>query len=234
MWLDKNIQSATLVLLLLLAGVTLFNTVQMSELRVLNARTMAVATPVSSVSGLTTASAGAQQQQVQQLDFSVIPTGVPAIYGSEVGVAYDDVSPDNPQSADATITKLGNLDRSITLEGAQKERYIAITSRISCEYCCGADSIIFPNGEAACGCAHSYAMRGVAKYLVQNHGDEFSDEEILEELGKWKTLFFPGQITAKAQILASQGIELNYVNLASNKYRDIERGASGSGMVGGC
>ncbi|RMD67974.1 hypothetical protein D6817_00080, partial [Candidatus Pacearchaeota archaeon] len=96
-------------------------------------------------------------------------------------------------------------------------------------------------GDRACGCAHSYAMRGLAKYLLANHGEEMSDEQILEELGKWKVLFFPGILKKKAKILEEKGIELNYINLASNKYRGIEnsaqsaQGSSGSSaMVGGC
>jgi hypothetical protein len=165
----------------------------------------------------------------------IIPLGVPEIYGSELKVSYDDISPNDPRKADSSIDVLGNLDRTITLTGDDLQRYIGIAGSISCEYCCGAKSIIFSNGEPACGCAHSYAMRGLAKYLIKNHGDEFSDEEILEELGKWKVLFFPGIHEQKAQVLKSQGIELNYINLASNKYRGIEKGqASGGGMVGGC
>ncbi len=169
----------------------------------------------------------------------VIPAGVPEIYGAELGVSFNDVSPDDQQSADAAIRKLGNLDRSITLSAADNERYVNILYRlhdgISCEYCCGARSIIFENGQPACGCAHSYAMRGLAKYLITEHGEEYADAEILEELGKWKTLFFPGQMGAKAAVLAQQGVEFNYINLASNKYRGAEKGLSSSGgMVGGC
>ena len=170
---------------------------------------------------------------------SVIPTGVPGIYGSELGISFDDVSTLDPNKADATIKKLGNLDTSITLSGADKERYINVLYKMengmSCEYCCGARAIIFENGEPACGCAHSYAMRGLAKYLITNHGEEYSDAELLEEVGKWKVLFFPGIHETKAAVLESQGIELNYINLASNKYRGIEQGqSSGGSMVGGC
>ncbi len=167
----------------------------------------------------------------------VIPKGVPEIYGEELGISYDDVSASNQRLADATIGKLGNLDITMELEGDDLKRYIAIASRISCEYCCGAESIIFSNGQPACGCAHSYAMRGLAKYLVKNHGSDYTDDEVLEELGKWKTLFFPGVLSAKAKVLQDRGIELNYINLASNKYRGAENEAasgSGGGMVGGC
>lgn len=165
----------------------------------------------------------------------IIPTGIPKVYGKELGVSYDDISPNDPRKADATIGVLANLDTSIELTGADLQRYINIGLQISCEYCCGADSIIFSNGQAACGCAHSYAMRGLAKYLIKNHNSEFSDDEILEELGKWKVLFFPGIHETKAAVLKSKGIELNYINLASNKYRGIETGQQSSGsMVGGC
>ena len=165
----------------------------------------------------------------------IIPAGIPEVYGKELGISYNDISPDDPRKADSTIGVLGNLDNQITLSGADLQRYIDIASQISCEYCCGAESIIFSNGKAACGCAHSYAMRGLAKYLITKHGSEFSDDEILAELGKWKVLFFPGIHETKAAVLKSQGIELNYINLASNKYRGIEKGQpSGGDMVGGC
>jgi len=165
----------------------------------------------------------------------VIPKGVPSVYGQELGVSYDDVSPNDQAKADTTIRKLAMLDVGINLTGEKLQRYITITNQISCEYCCGAKAITFSDGRPACGCAHSYAMRGVAKYLLDKHPTEFTNDQILEELGKWKTLFFPGIMTQKAQVLQQQGITLNYIDLASNKYRGIEQGtASGGGMVGGC
>ena len=164
----------------------------------------------------------------------IIPSGVPAIYGDKLGVRYDDVSPNNPALADTTIAKLSQYEDA-DLDEEQMQRYIKIGSSISCEYCCGAQAIIFSNGQRACGCAHSYAMRGLAKYLLMNNS-EMNDEEILNELGKWKVLFFPGIHEQKAQILKEKGIDpTNYINLASNLYRGIEQGPpSGGGMVGGC
>ena len=213
---EKYLDRAIIALLAILILIVANNQVKLNNLSEMGATGFAVAT------GVKTAEA------------SVIPTGIPKIYGNELGVAYDDISPYDQQKVDLTIRKIGNLDDTTQLSGDEMKRYISIASKISCEYCCGAESIIFSNGDAACGCAHSYAMRGLAKYLITKHPNEFTDDEILEELGKWKTLFFPGQIRAKAQILSQQGVELNYINLASNKYRGIERGAAGSGMVGGC
>lgn len=168
---------------------------------------------------------------------SVIPTGIPAVYGEELGITYDDVSVNNPRKTEETITLLGNIDRVENLEGAELERYIDLLYKqhngISCEYCCGARAIIFENGEPACGCAHSYAMRGLTKYLILKHPD-MSDDEILTEVGKWKVLFFPGIMEGKAQVMQSQGLSTDYISLATNQYRGIEQGQAAGGMVGGC
>ena len=180
-----------------------------------------------------------QSSAVPSAYAEVLPSGVPAIYGTELGVSYDDVSVNDPQRADAVIRKLSVFDQQITLSGTDLGRYINIGYRlnngIACEYCCGARSVIFETGEPACGCAHSYAMRGLAKYLVKNHRSEYTDEQIQAEMGKWKDLFFPGIHASKADALKAQGFDsTNYINLASNKYRGIEKGQGSGQMVGGC
>lgn len=165
---------------------------------------------------------------------SIIPTGMANVYGKELDIRYDDISPNDPRKADAVIQKLSVYDNGIQLTGDKLQRYIDTASQISCEYCCGAAAIISKNGKAACGCAHSAAMRGLAKYLLTKH-PEMTNDQILEELGKLKILFFPSIMIQKAEVLKQKGIELNYINLASNKYRGIEKGQTSSGsMVGGC
>jgi|TARA_Y100000310_G_C20522114_1_gene734192 hypothetical protein len=213
---QKNLDTAIIVLLVVLTLLVVNNQLKINNLL------------KTSPSGYATAT------ETQTAEVSVVPTGVPGIYGKELGISYDDVSPYDAQLADATIRKLAYFDQNIELNDQELERYTTTLLQISCEYCCGAQSIIFSNGAAACGCAHSYAMRGLAKYLLTEHPDDFTNDEILEELGKWKTLFFPGQIQAKAAILSQKGVELNYINLASNKYRGIEQGSGSGQMVGGC
>ncbi len=174
--------------------------------------------------------------------YNVMPSGVPQIYGEELGIRYNDVSASNLKLTESTIDKLTAYE-DLNLTEAQMERYIKLGSSIACEYCCGAQTLIFSNGQRACGCAHSYAMRGLAKYMLINHPD-VSDEEILSEMGKWKVLFFPGVHEKKAAALDAQGIDYkDYINLASNLYRGIENEAQtsssssssgGSQMVGGC
>jgi len=170
----------------------------------------------------------------------VRPMGVPSIYGDELKIKYEYVSPANQKLADGTIHLLGQYDINIQLNQEELARYTNILFRmhngISCEYCCDAPAVIFENGQAACGCAHSYAMRGLAKYLIKNHGSEYTDEQIFTEVAKWKTLFFPTQINAKAKVLAEKGIPVTYTNLGSNEYRGIKVDSDSYGleMVGGC
>lgn len=167
----------------------------------------------------------------------VIPVGIPAVYGAEIGVSYDDIDPLNPQKADEAIEKMARLDLELNLEGANLERYIDMLYRqydgMSCEYCCGARAIIFENGDPACGCAHSYAMRGLAKYLILEHGD-LSDDEMLTEIGKWKVLYFPDIHGTKAAVMKENGITVDYISLTTNANRGIEEGSSAGSMVGGC
>src|SRR3989344_4788687 len=254
----NNIEKAIMILLALGLIVSVINQVQLFSMKNSMIGNAVISTNTGSSAGIATG--------ISSAEAAIIPKGTPEIYGSELGVSYDDVSANNPSKADATISVLGQLDNKITLQGNDLERYVDIASQISCEYCCGAQSIIFRRediaalnenidaaiaagkiteneakqyrqqpGGAACGCAHSYAMRGLAKYLLTQHGSEYTNDQILEELGKWKTLFFPGVKQQKAAVLEEKGIELNYINLASNKYRGIEKGqANGGAMVGGC
>lgn len=233
---------ALFILTALSVAVMAFNQLQITDVQYGMTRysAAAVAGTVASVTG-SAPSSGGSGGNVQAMMARIIPKGIPAIYGSELGVSYDD-----PVSA---MKVMAPMDDGITLTAEQNARYVKIASQISCEYCCGAESIIFPNGQAACGCQHSYTMRGLAKYLLTKHGTEYSDEQVLEELGKWKTLFFPKQILTKALAFESAGKAINTIDLTSNKYRGFSAqaapqsaattgGASGvaglPNMVGGC
>ncbi len=131
----------------------------------------------------------------------VLPTGIPNIYGEELSVAFV------PEHADRMILLLKQYEDD-ELKKEQLEAYIRIGLRTSCEYCCRVKTLIKPmrrDGERACGCAHSYAMRGLVKYLLMNHNDKYTEDEILEEVNRWKTLFFPKQSIQKV-IASSKGI----------------------------
>lgn len=153
---------------------------------------------------------------------NLIPKGVPEIYGTELGVSFDDPvkGMDILKNYDPTYGS-----KKIALEGALLQRYIEVGSMIACEYCCGAKSLVFSDGSAACGCAHSQAMRGLAAYLLKNHAGEYTNDEILGELTKWKTMFFPKQMMQKAIALAQQSGITDIDPKLLNEIPD---------MVGGC
>lgn len=131
---------------------------------------------------------------VQDAVAVVIPRGTP-FYGEALGVSFDD-----PIRSLETIAQLDpSYGRNkVQLTQEQKERYIKIgtTPTMACEFCCGATTLVFKDGRPACGCKHSWAMRGVSAYLIKNYPD-LSDQEIMKEITKWKGLFFPKQMIQK-------------------------------------
>ena len=123
----------------------------------------------------------------------MLPHGVPAGYGAELGISFDDAA--------RAMPILENFDRgpgAITLTGELERRYITVASQTACEYCCGATTLVFPDGKPACACAHSAAMRGVALYLLQQY-PQMTDNEILSEVNRWKAAFFPGPTAQKGK-----------------------------------
>ena len=173
----------------------------------------------------------------------VISGGVPEIYGVELSVSFDQVqqSINIMRKYDPTYGK-----QKITLSGDDLQRYIDVGLRISCEYCCGVKSIIREDGQAACGCAHSIAMRGLLAYLIQNHGTEYTNDELLRELARWKGMYFPKQMIKK---MAEQIQNGNYTPDTASLVLGLELPDYGGGnneaplpsdienlpsMVGGC
>lgn len=139
-----------------------------------------------------------------EIKASFIPSGVPEIYGGELNISFDAVQ-DAINKVAILDPTYGQEGKKITLTGTDLERYIKIGSRTSCEYCCGAKTLVNKNGQAACGCDHSQMMRGLAAYLIKNH-PKFSDEQILKELNTWKITYFPKQtLTAKFQEMEKAG-----------------------------
>ena len=174
--LKKIMEHWTLGLLFVALVVIAFNSYQISAVSEVLSQSP-IGTTALQATGNSVQSVSQPFQQTQTLatldSLGLFPKGVPAIYGKELGISFDDVSVNDPTKADETISLLGALDNKITLTGDDLKRYIKVLyedeNGISCEYCCGARSVIFDTGEPACGCAHSYAMRGLTKYLITKH-----------------------------------------------------------------
>jgi len=116
----------------------------------------------------------------QDLVNNVIPRGIPW-YGKEAGVSFDDP---------VTAQKLWAKGRAIQLDAPQEERWGRIVNSFTCDYCCGSPQN--PTIITRCGCAHSIAAQGMAKWFIENYGDKFSDEEIYGEMARWYAVWYPG------------------------------------------
>lgn len=164
--------------------------------QVFNVRLTKRGTTLSAIDmeGLDEADLAAAQSYIRfkRIKADFIPSGVPGVYGSELGISFDEVQKaiDKVRVYGPTY---GEEDKKIILTGDDLERYKKIGAGIACEYCCGVKTLTKEDGSAACGCAHSIMMRGLTAYLIKNHPDEFTDEEILGELEKWKITYFPKQ-----------------------------------------
>ena len=101
--------------------------------------------------------------------------------------APGDVSFDDPINAQK---KWGAYETSIKLSPEQETRYQKlITTMMTCSYCCGSPGRV--TMVKNCGCAHAKAARGFYKYMIQNSGDKYTDEQLVGESHRWYALWYP-------------------------------------------
>lgn len=100
--------------------------------------------------------------------------------------APDDISFDDPINAQK---KWGAFETSITLSGDLESRYQKLISTMVCSYCCGGPTSVTTINR--CGCAHAKAVRGLFKYLLQNYGSEYTDDQLLGEAHRWYGIWYP-------------------------------------------
>ncbi len=147
----------------------------------------------------------------------MIPTGTPD-YGESMGVSFED-----PVGALGLMaSSYPALKQQIQANEPEIwERYLSLAAAprgISCEFCCGVGPQgITSSGSLKCGCKHNPAAQTVALWLMQN--TDYSDAEILKEVYKWKTLFFPKNMVGLASQIAGGDTSV---------LQDLP------GMVGGC
>ncbi|HIH14758.1 MAG: hypothetical protein QT08_C0009G0004 [archaeon GW2011_AR17] len=146
----------------------------------------------------------------------MLPLGTPE-YGNAMGVSFDD-----------PVNSLSLLENGYPTLKTQAEanpevweRYIALAAAprgISCEFCCGIGAQgVTTSGELRCGCAHNPAAQAVALWLMLN--TDYSDAEVLREVYRWKTLWFPKDMV---------GLALDIAGGNTDVLNELP------GMVGGC
>ena len=125
---------------------------------------------------------------------AVIPTGTPFYVlggpGSEkiAGATFDD--PIVSQKVWATLlgSKRFGTANAIELTPEEDARWKRMISLFTCDYCCGGPNSVTTISQ--CGCAHSYAWQGMAKFFIKYH-PQYTDEQIMGEMTKWKAIWYP-------------------------------------------
>ena len=227
-----------MLLVAVVALVILFNQLQILQLDAsLAGGSGAVVSGVVASKGSGGVKLEASDDVVNSVIKELLPTGTPQDYGVELGVSFDDPV--------AGLNVLARLDRAIpttSLTPEEKERYIQVTSHISCEFCCSAPAVTDANGRDLCGCSHSAAFRGLTKYIVKNH-PEWTNDEIYWDLTRWKAMFYPKNMVEKGVALVNNGLELTAASLNDNQLlQKLQAGNTDIGgsldslpnMVGGC
>ncbi len=126
----------------------------------------------------------------------LMPKGTPE-YGQELGISYDDPV--------GSLEKLAGMWEPYSRKVRQENpdvwnRFMALASKpvgISCEFCCGVGAVgIDSNGNSICGCQHNPALLSITLWLMEN--TDMTDQEVLAEALRWKTLFFPRDMISLA------------------------------------
>jgi len=146
----------------------------------------------------------------------MIAQGTPE-YGESMGISYDD-----PVGGMTLLASNYNAVKKDIQQNYPEvwERYLNLATKpvgISCEFCCGVGPVgITKTGDLRCGCQHNPAVQSLTMLLMKD--TDYDDAQILQEVIKWKTLFYPRDMVGLAMQVS--GGELDAGNLP--------------GMVGGC
>ncbi len=100
--------------------------------------------------------------------------------------APDDIAFDDPINAQK---KWGAYEQNIKLDSALEARYQKLISTMVCSYCCGGPTSVTTINR--CGCAHAKAARGFFRFMLQNYGDKYSDDQLLGEGHRWYAVWYP-------------------------------------------
>ena len=100
--------------------------------------------------------------------------------------APQDISFDDPLTAQK---EWGAMVTSVKLTTEQETRYQQLISLMTCSYCCGSPSQVTLNKN--CGCAHANAVRGFYRYMIQNYGAKYSNDQLIGESQRWYALWYP-------------------------------------------
>ena len=226
----SNVDNLVLAGLLIAAALVVFNQVQLSQI------SSSIAMPKMSagsakVSGIDVSESSSTAMSLAlvfpelknaeteaEIAAILLPSGTPDYSAALGGISFDD--PIN--SLDYLSQWYSRINEEVKKNDPLVwQRYLNLAAAprgISCEYCCGVGPQgIDSQGNSRCGCQHNPALLAITLGLMKY--TDYDDAQVLREVMRWKTLFFP-------QNMVSLGVEV--------AGKDVSQLAGLPGMVGGC
>lgn len=114
--------------------------------------------------------------------------------------APDGISFDDPVGA---LAAWGQYDRGIELTPEQEERYRRLIMLFGCNFCCGGPMSVAVVGR--CGCAHAKAARGFFRYMLNEYGHTYSDDELVGEAYRWQAIWYPAGVVEDYLLATGRG-----------------------------
>lgn len=184
---------------------------------------------------------------------AAVPTGTPFYIlegpGSEKikGATFDDPLTSQKVWASLLGSKRFGTANTIQLTPEEEQRWQKLTSAFTCDYCCGGPNSVTTINR--CGCAHSYAWQGMAKFFIKYY-PQYTDEQIMGEMTKWKGIWYPKGMIQDYLVYTGQqsadtlthggsvGIRQQFLQQATNSQQQTRATATPlddlPSMVGGC
>ena len=185
---------------------------------------------------------------------AVVPTGTPFYVlegpGAEKvkGASFDDPLTSQKVWASLLGSRRFGTANAIQLTPEEENRWQKLTSVFTCDFCCGGPNSV--TTISRCGCAHSYAWQGMAKFFIKNY-PQYTDEQIMGEMTKWKAIWYPRGMIEDYLVYTGQqsadtlthggsvGIKQQFLQQAPNAQQQTHSTATPidnlpPAMVGGC
>ena len=184
---------------------------------------------------------------------AVVPTGTPSYAlegpGAEKikGASFDDPITSQKVWASLLGSKRFGSANAIQLTQEEEKRWNKLTSVFTCDFCCGGPNSVTTINR--CGCAHSYAWQGMAKFFIKYY-PQYTNEQIMGEMTKWKGLWYPQGMIQDYLVYTGQqdastlthggsiGIKQQFLQQAPNNQKQTNAQATPidqlPSMVGGC
>ena len=184
---------------------------------------------------------------------AVVPTGTPFYVLEGLGAEkVKSASFDDPITSQKVWGSLLGSRRfgtanAIQLTPEEEQRWKKLTSVFTCDFCCGGPNDVTTINR--CGCGHSYAWQGMAKFFIKYY-PQYTDEQILGEMTKWKAVWYPQGLIQDYLVYTGQqdastlthggsvGIKQQFLQQGSNPQHQTQASATPlsdlPSMVGGC